>query len=114
MAPIQRDPAEVRRLLARLTVERMAAGWSVAALSQECGVHRSVIDRWESGTVTNPLLSVYAAMVKPLGLRLELVGERHLPLMGLDEFEIGALQGDHLLAALTKLRKTKGVTHDAR
>lgn len=116
----------------------MIAGWSVQALADESAVHRSVIDRWENGKVDNPLLSLYAALVKPLGVRVDLVGERHVPLMNLDDFEICALieaaAGDgwrgnqwrdsdrgrrmekHLRSALVKLGKIndKGVTDDAR
>lgn len=121
MAPIQRDLGEVRRILARFTLERMLAGWSVSALADESNVHRSVIDRWENGRVDNPLLSVLAALVQPLDLRIDLVAERHVPLLNLDEFEIEALvsaamdgwkvrpcdhpQEDQLLSALAKLRK---------
>lgn len=91
MPVTKRAPGEVRRILARLTVERMIAGWSVQALSTETGVHRSVIDRWESGEVMNPMASILATLATPLGLRLDFVAERHLPLLNLDEFEIAAL-----------------------
>ena len=111
-------------------MEYTLAGWSKGLLAREAGVHYSVIKRWEDGLVTNPLLSLIVAVAKPLGLRLDFVAPRHLPLLELDEFEIAALvdaavegwrvqdcdhpQESQLLSALTKLGKiNKGVSSDA-
>lgn len=121
MAPIQRAPHEVNRLLSRLITEYTVAGWSSWTLGRACDVHPSVLRRWENGEVKNPLLSIVVAVSDYLGLRLDFVAQRHLPLLPLDEFEIealieGALVGwrevesgspteRHLTSALTKLGK---------
>lgn len=123
MAPIQRAPEEVRRVLTRLAFEYTAAGWTYWTLGRESGVHPSVLKRWETGQVTNPLVSLLAAAAEPLGLRVDLVAERHLPLLELDEFEVEALaeaaltgwsetnpgwpREEHLRSALVKLGKIK-------
>lgn len=91
MAPKQRAPHEVQRILTRLILEYRMAGWSHWTLGRECGVHSSVLQRWENGKVQNPLLSLVVAVADFLGLRMDFVAERHLPLLPLDEFEIAAL-----------------------
>lgn len=91
MASIQRAPHEVNRLLSRLITEYTVAGWSSWTLGRACDVHPSVLRRWENGEVQNPLLSIVVAVSEYLGLRLDFVAERHLPLLPLDEFEIEAL-----------------------
>lgn len=118
----QRAPDEVRRILTRFTFEYAAAGWTYWTLAKECGVHPSVLHRWEAGQINNPMLSILVAAVEPLGLRVDLVAERHLPFLELDEFEVPALLeaaraqyggdpmqfGDeHLTSALVKLGKIK-------
>lgn len=122
MAPLPRAPHEVNRILTRLAVEYTAAGWTAWSLAKECGVHFSVLKRWETGKVTNPLLSLLVAATEPLNLRVDLVAPHHQPLLELDEGEVQALiraaagngwmgedcrdeWADHLSSALRKLGK---------
>lgn len=82
--------AEVRRLLTRFAIERVAAGWSVWDLGKASRVNRSSIDRAESGAVI-PDLATLVDMAQPLGLRLDWVPEHLQPLLGLDEIEVASL-----------------------
>ena len=81
----------VNRLLSRLVVEYRAHGWTIAALSRASGVHRSVLDRWLDGRVSNPLVNPLVAFVEAMGMRLDIVAPHHQPLLELDEFEVQAL-----------------------
>lgn len=121
MAFTPRAQGEVNRIIARFTIEKEAAGWTTNALCREVGVSRSVVDRWETGTTQHPTVNHLAALAEPLDLRLDLVAPRHLPFLGLDEFEVRALiagalagwqaqecghpQEQYLLSALSKLGK---------
>ena len=118
----------VNRLLSRLVVEYRAHGWTIAALSRASGVHRSVLDRWLDGRVSNPLVNPLVAFVEAMGMRLDIVAPHHQPLLALDEFETQAMiaaarahhsgepmqelpyGGRNLKTALTKL---KNVTMEA-
>jgi transcriptional regulator with XRE-family HTH domain len=88
--------AEVRRLITRFSIERVAAGWSVWDLSRETGVHPANIHRTEGGE-TIPTLPVLVALAEPLGLRLDWVPPHLRPLLELDEVEVKAL---HAAAAV--------------
>lgn len=82
---------EVRRLMARLMIERVLAGWGPRALAQRTGVSVATIPRLENGDIKNPTLGTLCAVTEPLGLRIDFVAERHQPLLKLDEAEIQAL-----------------------
>lgn len=109
MAMTPRAESEVRRLVTRFAIERVAAGWSTWDLGRASRVYRSNIDRAESGE-TIPTLPVLIDMAEPLGLRLDWVPAHLQPFLALDEFETRALitaaQGSSPELALTSaLRK---------
>lgn len=121
--------AEVQRLVTRFVMERMLAGWPIKALADKAGVGTPSIHRFENGQIQNPTLGTMAALVAPMELRVDFVGERHLPFMDLDEYELEALVNGALLgwdsmepghtgerqlrSALRKLGKIKGANTDA-
>lgn len=82
--------AEIRRLVTRFAIERVAAGWSVWDLAKESGVSRSNIERFEAGA-TWPMLPTLVGLGRILGLRLDVVPAHLQPLLALDEFETRAL-----------------------
>lgn len=90
MTMTPRAESEVRRLVTRFAIERIAAGWSTWDLGRASRVYRSNIDRAESGE-TIPTLPVLIDMAEPLGLRLDWVPAHLQPLLALDEFETRAL-----------------------
>lgn len=112
--------AEIRRLVVRYSIGRVAAGYNVTDLGRKVGMFRSNIDRVENGSVT-PTLPVLIRLGQAVGLRLGWVPEWVEPVLELDEFEFASLisaamegwkvmetggpQEDNLLAALTKLGK---------
>lgn len=90
--------AEIRRLVTRFAIERVAAGWSVWDLAQESGVHRANINRFETGE-TVPTLTTLVGLSRILGLRLDVVPKHLQPLLALDEFEVRALIAFAMAAA---------------
>lgn len=82
--------AEIRRIVTRFAIERVAAGWSVWDLAQESGVNRANINRFEAGA-TQPMLSTLVGLAQILELRLDVVPKHLQPLLALDEFDVAAL-----------------------
>lgn len=82
--------AEIRRIVTRFAIERVAAGWSVWDLAQESGVNRVNINRFEAGA-TVPTLTTLVGLSRIMGLRLDVVPTHLQPLLALGEFEVRAL-----------------------
>ncbi len=90
---------EVRRLVTRMSIERVAAGFTTWDLGKHCQVKRQNIDKVERGEVL-PSLAFLAEVGLALGLRLDFLPAHLVPLLDLDEFQLqaliaGAVRGSH-------------------
>lgn len=81
---------EVRRLVTRMSIERVAAGFTTWDLGKHCAVKRQNIDKVERGEVL-PSLAFLVEVGLALGLRLDFLPAHLLPLLDLDEFQVQAL-----------------------